>query len=482
MKVAVLLAYAVLTTRRVTCAAIHAPLDVISLEDITETDRRHLEYLNSYYNYPSRSKRSGDDALNHLKASIGQGIKSKLGLLAKGSASASGSFSKGSKSYHHHDVHPDYDHHHKFDLWSLKKSILNTLLQAVKAIKGGVIAIKGQLIKGSGYLISAKGKLISSKGEAITKLGKNIATSAVLSPTHGHSEEHDHAHYHHSAPEEYGSPSAPGPEYEVPEHHYHHHHHEDKHGADHSGILILKKIPTHEHSEHPPAEHKVPDFKHIDHKGPGWGEIIGKFFSASTSLKPGHPAPFGDDHHHHYTHDDDHHPSSHEDYHHPSSHEDYHDSSHVDSHEYSSSSNDSPKTSLFEEAPPFLNGAEYASESKGAAATQAPQTTPASEPPKPAPIKYDEVRPLSSFSNVGFDGTSFLANSDRFNYFGGALSEQPNANFPALSVSLPAMKPVDGMQYGAFQNPGAGTDLKYLAELGPQVFPRQNGFVSRLPG
>ena len=58
----------------------------------------------------------------------------------------------------------------------------------MKAIKGGVIAIKGQLIKGSGYLISAKGKLISSKGEAITKLGKNIATSAVLSPTHGHSE------------------------------------------------------------------------------------------------------------------------------------------------------------------------------------------------------------------------------------------------------------------------------------------------------
>lgn len=80
-----------------------------------------------------------------------------------------------------------YDHK-SFDFWSLKKSILNTLLQAVKAIKGGVIAIKGQLIKGSGYLISAKGKLISAKGEAITNLGKNIATSAILSPTHGHSD------------------------------------------------------------------------------------------------------------------------------------------------------------------------------------------------------------------------------------------------------------------------------------------------------
>lgn len=73
-----------------------------------------------------------------------------------------------------------------FDFWSLKKSILNTLLQAVKAIKGGVIAIKGQLIKGSGHLISAKGKLITSKGESITNLGKNIAASALLVP-HGQS-------------------------------------------------------------------------------------------------------------------------------------------------------------------------------------------------------------------------------------------------------------------------------------------------------
>lgn len=46
-----------------------------------------------------------------------------------------------------------------FDGWSLKKSILNTLLQAVKAIAGGVTSLKGQLIKGSGYLVSAKGKV-----------------------------------------------------------------------------------------------------------------------------------------------------------------------------------------------------------------------------------------------------------------------------------------------------------------------------------
>jgi hypothetical protein len=41
----------------------------------------------------------------------------------------------------------------------LKKSILNTLLQAVKAIAGGVTSLSGQAIKGSGYLVSQKGKV-----------------------------------------------------------------------------------------------------------------------------------------------------------------------------------------------------------------------------------------------------------------------------------------------------------------------------------
>lgn len=47
----------------------------------------------------------------------------------------------------------------EFDPWTLKKSVLNTLYQAVKAITGGVTAIKGQLIKGSGYASSASGKV-----------------------------------------------------------------------------------------------------------------------------------------------------------------------------------------------------------------------------------------------------------------------------------------------------------------------------------
>uniref|UniRef100_A0A182SSA5 Uncharacterized protein n=1 Tax=Anopheles maculatus TaxID=74869 RepID=A0A182SSA5_9DIPT len=69
-----------------------------------------------------------------------------------------------------------------FDGWSLKKSILNTLFQAVKAITGGVTAIKGQLIKGSGYLVSGAGKLIASGGDAVTGVGKKIALSAHLIP------------------------------------------------------------------------------------------------------------------------------------------------------------------------------------------------------------------------------------------------------------------------------------------------------------
>lgn len=46
-----------------------------------------------------------------------------------------------------------------FDAHELKRSILNTIFQAVKAITGGITAINGQLIKGSGYAISAGGKV-----------------------------------------------------------------------------------------------------------------------------------------------------------------------------------------------------------------------------------------------------------------------------------------------------------------------------------
>lgn len=45
------------------------------------------------------------------------------------------------------------------DALKLKKQILHTLFQAVKAVTGGVAALKGQLIKGSGYVVAKGGKV-----------------------------------------------------------------------------------------------------------------------------------------------------------------------------------------------------------------------------------------------------------------------------------------------------------------------------------
>jgi ribosomal protein S4 len=66
-----------------------------------------------------------------------------------------------------------------FDFWTFKKALLSTLLQAVKAIKGGIIAIKGQIIKAKGHLLSTKGRIISAKGEAISNFGKQLANTAL---------------------------------------------------------------------------------------------------------------------------------------------------------------------------------------------------------------------------------------------------------------------------------------------------------------
>lgn len=70
-----------------------------------------------------------------------------------------------------------------FDIWAFKKAILNTLLQAVKAIKGGVIALGGQIIKAKGHLISTKGNIIATKGEALSDFGRHIAANALLQPS-----------------------------------------------------------------------------------------------------------------------------------------------------------------------------------------------------------------------------------------------------------------------------------------------------------
>jgi len=69
-------------------------------------------------------------------------------------------------------------HTKSFNLWGIKKAILSSVLQATKAITGGVIAVKGQLLKAKGHAVVAKGKLLQTKGEAITNYGRNVATHA----------------------------------------------------------------------------------------------------------------------------------------------------------------------------------------------------------------------------------------------------------------------------------------------------------------
>ncbi|GAB0091978.1 hypothetical protein DMENIID0001_069040 [Sergentomyia squamirostris] len=123
----------------------------------------------------TRAKRSGFDLFGGIKKSLLSGIGQASASLAAGSSSGSSSKS-----------HPAPHEEIKIDGWHLKKSILNTLFQAVKAITGGVTAIKGQLIKGSGYLISAKGKLIASSGDKVTNVGKKIVTNAILVPPQPH--------------------------------------------------------------------------------------------------------------------------------------------------------------------------------------------------------------------------------------------------------------------------------------------------------
>ncbi|CAH1992773.1 unnamed protein product [Acanthoscelides obtectus] len=194
---------------------IRAPLEIISLDDVTPEERRQIALFEKKI---ERKKRSGVGAVGStaflvkIASTIGKGLGTKVGQVALASATAGaaavGAFSsassqtKGSskpKYYHHHhppthhhveDCHYDhvpesYEHPHphpSFDWWSVKKSLLNTILQVVKAIKGSGIAIAGQLVKGGGKLVSASGNLVSYKGDTITKLGKNIASSAVLVP------------------------------------------------------------------------------------------------------------------------------------------------------------------------------------------------------------------------------------------------------------------------------------------------------------
>ncbi|XP_071055698.1 uncharacterized protein [Onthophagus taurus] len=288
---------------------IKAPLHIISYDDISPAEREHLAFLEEMNK--QREKRSGHSLLSIL----GNGLKNKLGSLAKASASSSAHFISSSSSsghdYHHDHHHDEHDYEQKtFDFWTLNKSILNTLLQAVKAIKGATIALTGKLIKGSGYLVSAKGKLISHGGDAVTSLGKKIATSALLSPVaHGsHSSSYsDHPHEEYNS--EYGpsshqdsdvSPSAIAADYNPPpdlSNKYlpsKYSNYEDKNSFLNQlpeGIIILKKMPSSsgfDHNLEGQESQNIPDFKPLDPQTPNYREVLANLLASSsgTNLKP----------------------------------------------------------------------------------------------------------------------------------------------------------------------------------------------------
>ncbi|XP_015127882.1 uncharacterized protein LOC107048941 isoform X2 [Diachasma alloeum] len=125
-----------------------------------------------------RIKRSGSgDFVSGIANKVVGGVVGAVGGLSSG-------LSGGSSGPQAHDSYgaPVEPYGPKqFSIFDFKKAILNTVLQALKALAGGALALKGQLIKGGGFVVQTKGRVISSAGEAISSLGSKIASSAVIS-------------------------------------------------------------------------------------------------------------------------------------------------------------------------------------------------------------------------------------------------------------------------------------------------------------
>ncbi|XP_052740634.1 uncharacterized protein LOC112046259 isoform X2 [Bicyclus anynana] len=162
-------------------------LDIIDMAAISRMSPQQLEVLAEGLAVEEimRTKRSSAQALTSAVVSkASSGLQSKVSLLGQASSGAASFIaSASSKTGHSADTGYSYEpQSEKVDYWGLKKSILYTLFQAVKAITGGVTILKGQLIKGGGALAATLGKVISSKGDAVSNIGKKIVSSAALSP------------------------------------------------------------------------------------------------------------------------------------------------------------------------------------------------------------------------------------------------------------------------------------------------------------
>ncbi|XP_053970525.1 uncharacterized protein LOC128872146 isoform X1 [Hylaeus volcanicus] len=195
------------------------------------------------------------------------GIVSASSSASKGSSSisassASDASSSSSSASSGNQNKPEYGQVYSygdkaFDVWDFKKAIISTLMQAVKAISGGVIALKGQLIKGSGYLISSKSKMIITTGDAITSLGRTIAKNAAYPPQpphHGYAYDHPPETGHH---ESYDGPPPGVEEYSEPSEEYHGNANYESPSNDvtftdddQAGLLIVKQMKPVDHKKH----------------------------------------------------------------------------------------------------------------------------------------------------------------------------------------------------------------------------------------
>lgn len=225
----------------------------------------------------------------------------------------------------------------------------------------------------------------------------------------------------------------------------------------------MKKIPKEAEENH-----------HSAHKEPSFLNIVGKFFSASTSLTPGYPAPFGDTapdsetiHQDHTVPDHNHHPPIVEHSHH--------------THDYPISSSAAdveeikpPSTnygSPFEKAPNFLN-IEAAESKEPTAEILKPQdmkipvretvvASNESEKPKVAHTQptYDEVRTLPSAFSSNADSFPGHVTANDNPSLTSDLSYDPYATFLG-EQTLP------NTNFASFPNSGGSTnydDLKLLA-------------------
>ncbi|KAJ8670678.1 hypothetical protein QAD02_001937 [Eretmocerus hayati] len=145
-------------------------------------------------------KPPGSDSGNFLSGLAGQIVGSVVGLSSSASRTSSSSSGGHGKPAVGYGPPPSYDTYGQetFGFFSFKKAILNTLVQAVKAVSGGVLALSGKIVKGSGFIVSTKGKLLGSAGDAIVGIGKNLASSATVQVPSGYPP--PHYGYNYNAP------------------------------------------------------------------------------------------------------------------------------------------------------------------------------------------------------------------------------------------------------------------------------------------